>query len=78
VSLVTNDALGEPGLQLYSRAVREYVARHSAVDVTSALDALYAQESPDTSFATVAGVRTLEHTRGSPDSPSARRLSSMR
>ena len=47
--------------QLYSRAVREYVARHSSDDVTSALDALYAQEATaDDDFATSAGKRTLE------------------
>lgn len=46
--------------QLYSRAVREYVARHSADDVTSALDALYAEESGDAGFAISAGKRMLE------------------
>ena len=47
--------------QLYSRAVREYVARHSSDDVTSALDVLYAQEAAaDGDFATSAGKRTLE------------------
>jgi len=53
--------LNQSRSQLYSRAVREYVARHSADDVTSALDALYAQEaSADDEFATSAGKRTLE------------------
>ena len=47
--------------QLYSRAIREYVARHSADDVTDALDALYANESADEGFATAAGKRMLEH-----------------
>ena len=47
--------------QLYSRAVREYVARHSTDDVTSALDALYAAEgSADDGFVLAVGVRTLE------------------
>ena len=47
--------------QLYSRAIREYVARHSSDDVTSALDALYAQEpAAEDGFATSAGRRTLE------------------
>jgi metal-responsive CopG/Arc/MetJ family transcriptional regulator len=47
--------------QLYSRAVREYVARHSGDDVTSALDALYAQEAAaDDRFAATAAKRTLE------------------
>ncbi len=47
--------------QLYSRAVREYVARHSADDVTAALDALYAQEdSALDEFGKAAAKRTLE------------------
>lgn len=46
--------------QLYSRAVREYVARHSTDDVTAALDALYANESAEAGFATSAGKRVLE------------------
>jgi metal-responsive CopG/Arc/MetJ family transcriptional regulator len=47
--------------QLYSRAVREYVARHSDDDVTSALDALYAQESAGCDeFGQAAAKRTLE------------------
>jgi metal-responsive CopG/Arc/MetJ family transcriptional regulator len=47
--------------QLYSRAVREYVARHSEDDVTSALDALYAQEEPaQDEFGQAAAKRTLE------------------
>ena len=47
--------------QLYSRAVREYVARHSSDSVTDALDALCLGESqPDSDFATAAGRRTLE------------------
>jgi hypothetical protein len=45
--------------QLYSRAVREYVARHSSDSVTAALDALCASPSDD-DFATAAGRRTLE------------------
>ena len=47
--------------QLYSCAVREYVARHTADDVTAALDALYAQEAPaHDGFARTAAERTLE------------------
>jgi len=47
--------------QLYSRAVREYVARHSSDDVTTALDALYAQEAPaDDNFGSAAAKHTLE------------------
>jgi predicted transcriptional regulator len=53
--------LNQSRSQLYTRAVREYVARHSADDVTGALDALYANESVDEGFATAAGKRTLEH-----------------
>ena len=53
--------LNQSRSQLYSRAVREYVARHSTDDVTTALDALYTQESSsDDEFATSAGTRTLE------------------
>jgi predicted transcriptional regulator len=46
--------------QLYSRAVREYVARHSADSVTSALDALCEEEAPDSGFSSAAARRTLE------------------
>ncbi|MDP2234536.1 MAG: hypothetical protein Q8K89_12930 [Actinomycetota bacterium] len=52
--------LNQSRSQLYSRAVREYVARHSVDDVTTALDALYANETPDEAFATSAGKRILE------------------
>jgi len=46
--------------QLYSRAVREYVARHSADEVTATLDALYVEEEmSDTGLATEAAKRTL-------------------
>ena len=33
--------------QLYSRAVREYVARHSSDKVTAALDAVYAGDNDE-------------------------------
>jgi metal-responsive CopG/Arc/MetJ family transcriptional regulator len=46
--------------QLYSRAVREYVARHSSDSVTAALDAVCSAEGTDSDFATGAGRRTLE------------------
>jgi metal-responsive CopG/Arc/MetJ family transcriptional regulator len=46
--------------QLYSRAVREYVARHTSDDVTSALDVLYVNESADDGFTTSAAKSTLE------------------
>jgi predicted transcriptional regulator len=45
--------------RLYSQAVREYVARHSADSVTAALDALCAEMAPD-DFTTAAARRTLE------------------
>jgi predicted transcriptional regulator len=49
---------------LYSRAVREYVARHSSDAVTAALDALYEREDADTDlgFARRAARKTLERT----------------
>jgi len=47
--------------QLYSRAVREYVARHSEDSVTVALDAVCAETSPDTDFAT--GAASLDIAR---------------
>ena len=47
--------------QLYTRAVREYVARHSADGVTAALDALVISEPTlGTDFATTAARRVLE------------------
>ncbi len=47
--------------ELYSRAVREYVARHSADAVTEALDALYAEERSEADdFGRAAAGRTLE------------------
>lgn len=47
--------------QLYSRAVHEYVARHSVDDVTAALDAVITRETgTDSEFATEAGRATLE------------------
>lgn len=53
--------LNQSRSQLYSRAVREYVARHSSDDVTAALDALYTEEAPtDNDFAMTAAKRTLE------------------
>lgn len=45
--------------QLYTRAVREYVARHSADSVTVALDALVAEDS-DSAFAKSVGRSVLE------------------
>ena len=56
-------ALKQSRSQLYSRAVREYVARHSADSVTAALDSVCAVESgsgPD--FVRAASRRTLGRT----------------
>ena len=47
--------------QLYSRAVREYVARHSADSVTAALDAVCVEDTAaDSEFASRAALRTFE------------------
>ncbi len=46
--------------ELYSRAVREYVARHSADQVTEKLDLLVEEGRVDSSFATAAARQTLE------------------
>jgi metal-responsive CopG/Arc/MetJ family transcriptional regulator len=46
--------------QLYSRAVREYVARHSSDSVTAALDALCVNEEPDSGFVNAAAHRILK------------------
>jgi len=49
--------------QLYSRAVREFVARHSADSVTAALDAVWTAESDSASgFVHAASKCTLERT----------------
>jgi metal-responsive CopG/Arc/MetJ family transcriptional regulator len=47
--------------ELYSRAVREYVARHSADQVTATLDSIcQEEEEPHDDFAKAASRRTLE------------------
>lgn len=46
--------------QLYSRAVREYVARHSSDSVTAALDIVCAETPADHGFIKAAARRTLE------------------
>lgn len=46
--------------ELYSRAVREYVARHSPDQITETLDVLCEEQAPDTGFATAAAQQTLE------------------
>jgi predicted transcriptional regulator len=49
--------------QLYSRAVREYVARHSADSVTAALDAVCAEDTDgDSEFAARAARSSFERT----------------
>jgi len=53
-------ATGQSRSQLYSRAVREYVARHAPDSVTAALDTFCAELPPDTGFTTAAARRTLE------------------
>jgi len=45
--------------ELYSRAVREYVARHSPDQITEALDTLCEDEPADGAFASAAARRTL-------------------
>jgi predicted transcriptional regulator len=46
---------------LYSQAIREYVARHSAGSITESLDAV-CEDVGDSGFAAAAGRRTLEST----------------
>jgi metal-responsive CopG/Arc/MetJ family transcriptional regulator len=45
--------------ELYSRALREYVARHGSEHVTETLDRLYAEAPPEKTFAISAARRTL-------------------
>lgn len=54
--------LNQSRSQLYSRAVREYVARHSSDSVTAALDHVCAEVPAESGFATGAAKRTLERT----------------
>jgi metal-responsive CopG/Arc/MetJ family transcriptional regulator len=44
---------------LYSHALREYVARHAPEYVTETLDRICAESSPEKGFATAAARRTL-------------------
>jgi metal-responsive CopG/Arc/MetJ family transcriptional regulator len=50
--------------QLYSRAVREYVVRHSEDSVTAALDAVYAvpEDESELEFLRIAARETLGQT----------------
>ena len=45
--------------ELYSRALREFVARHGSEHVTETLDRLYAEAPPEKTFAISAARRTL-------------------
>jgi metal-responsive CopG/Arc/MetJ family transcriptional regulator len=49
--------------QLYSRAVREYVARHSADSITAALNAVYADavDEEELEFLRVSAAQALDH-----------------
>lgn len=52
--------LSQSRSQLYSCAVREYVARHSEVSITAALDAIYAGEEATDEFLLRAAADALE------------------
>jgi predicted transcriptional regulator len=52
--------LNQSRSQLYSRAVREYVARHSSDSVTAALDVVCAENPAESGFLRAATKRTLE------------------
>ena len=54
--------LGHSRSQLYSRAVREFVARHEPDRVTAALDAIVMDTPTHDGFTTRAGRRVLERT----------------
>jgi predicted transcriptional regulator len=55
--------LGQSRSQLYSRAVREYLARHSADSITASLDAVCAaQTDAGSGFVQAASRGTLERT----------------
>jgi antitoxin MazE6 len=45
--------------ELYSHALREYVARHGAEHVTETLDRIYSESPRESAFATAAARRTL-------------------
>jgi len=45
--------------ELYSQALREYLARHGPEHVTETLDLIHAESPPDRSFAAAAARRTL-------------------
>jgi predicted nucleotidyltransferase len=45
--------------ELYSRAIREYIARHGSDHVTETLDRLFAETPSEKAFTTAAARRTL-------------------
>jgi Arc/MetJ family transcription regulator len=49
--------------ELYSHALREYVARHGPEYVTETLDRICGEVPPETDFATAAATRTLRRSR---------------
>jgi len=51
--------LGHSRSQLYSRALREFVARHDPSSVTAALDAIVAEEPTVDAFVARAGRRAV-------------------
>lgn len=53
--------LGHSRSQLYSRALREFIARHQPDQVTAALDAAYANETTPDAFVERASNRTLRN-----------------
>jgi len=54
--------LGHSRSQLYSRALREFVARHEPDRVTAALDEVFAGEATPDAFVTRAGRQVFERT----------------
>jgi len=54
--------LGHSRSQLYSRALREFVARHEPDHVTAALDEVFAGEPEGDAFVARAGRRAIERT----------------
>lgn len=52
--------LNQSRSELYSRAVREYVSRHSPDDVTESLDLVVKETGADNAFASRAARDTLE------------------
>ncbi len=52
--------LGHSRSQLYSRALRDFVARHEPSSVTAALDAVVAEESAVDAFVARAGRHAVE------------------